>query len=433
MGDIAYARAGDAHVAYQVIGEPGRVDVVMVAGALFPFESLAEDRTAARFIAGLAALGRVLVFDKRGVGLSDPMTDWSTSAQRQWAADLFAVVEAAGLQRPVLVSWEPFGVARRAASERPDLFAAMVLVNPSASTGEFATYLRDRVDGDVPNRTIEELIFPSRIDDQHFVDWLAQAGRSGASPRSAARIWEHVLGHQGTLTPPGIVTRTLVLHNRDCLQSETTVGAVTAAIPGAVIAQVPGADVYPIAGDVDALITEISEFVTGGPSRLTPLRSVTAVLFTDLVDSTRRAVDAGDAHWRDLLDLHDRTVRRCVRDVGGRVVKYTGDGVLALLPSATGAVDAAASIRDELSTQGLGVRAGVHVGDVDVRGEDVSGLAVITAARISSRAGAGETLVSDSARVATLGSHHEFEMAATVPLKGLPGRWTLHRHVPSSR
>jgi len=127
MTDIAYAQADDTHIAYRVIGDAGPVDVVVVAAALFPLELLAEDRVAARFTAGLAALGRLVVFDKRGVGLSDPMTDWSRSAQEQWAEDLLAVIEAAELDHPVVVSWEPHGVARFAVSARPDLFASMVL------------------------------------------------------------------------------------------------------------------------------------------------------------------------------------------------------------------------------------------------------------------------------------------------------------------
>jgi class 3 adenylate cyclase len=213
------------------------------------------------------------------------------------------------------------------------------------------------------------------------------------------------------------------------MQPEEEVRAVVNAIPGASFVQVAGVDIFPIAGDVDLLITEIAEFVTGAPSELTPLRHISAVLFTDLVDSTRRAVDEGDAHWRDLLDVHDRTVRRCVRDHGGRVVKYTGDGVLALMPSATGAVETVRSIRDLLDPRGLRIRAGIHVGDVDVRGDDVSGLAVNVAARIMSQADAGETVVSDGARQATLGSRHGFEEKSTVQLKGVPGEWTLYREV----
>ena len=430
VADVAYAQSGEAQIAYRVIGEPGRVDVVMVTGALFPFESLAQDRVAARFTAGLAAMGRLVVFDKRGVGLSDPVTDWSRRLQEQWAEDLLSVIEAAGLVRPVVVSWEPFGVARLVAGRHPDLFAAMVLLNPSESTRLLTNILSTEAGMELPNRTTEAIAFPSRIDDEDFTAWLERSGRSGASPSSAARIWSHLLAHEGSLTPPGITTPTLVLHNRDCTQPEAEVLAVTAAIAEATLVQVAGVDIYPVAGDVDALIAEIAEFVTGGPSALTPLRHVTAVLFTDLVDSTRRAVDEGDASWRDLLDIHDRTVEQCVRHVGGRVVKYTGDGVLALVPSATGALDAAASIRDLLAIRGLHVRAGVHVGDVDVRGDDISGLAVNIAARIMSHAAADETLVSEAARLATLGSRHRFDATRTSPLKGLPEQWTLHRCIP---
>jgi class 3 adenylate cyclase len=430
VSDIAYARAGDTHVAYRVVGEPGRVDIVMVASALFPFELLAEDRVASRFTAGLAGLGRLVVFDKRGVGLSDPMTDWARSAQQQWAEDLLAVIDAASLDRPVVVSWEPFGAARFAVAARPDLFASMVLVNPSQSTRGYMRMATAASDEVVPTRTIEEMAFPSRIKDEGFSDWLSRSGRSGASPTSASRIWAHLLGYPESLTPAGILTPTLVLHNRDCMQPEDEARAVAAEIPGATFVQVAGVDVYPVAGDVDLLIAEIAEFVTGAPSVLTPLRHVTAVLFTDLVDSTRRALDEGDTHWRDLLDQHDRRVERSVRNHGGRVVKYTGDGVLALMPSATGALETAQSIQDDLAGQGLRVRVGIHVGDVDERGDDVSGLAVNIAARIMSHADAGETLVSEATRQATLGSGHRFEDVRTTELKGIPEQWKLYRWLP---
>ena len=426
MDDIEYARVGDTHVAYRVIGEPGRVDVVMVSAALFPLELLAEDRVSARFAAGLAALGRLVVFDKRGIGLSDPMTDWTRSAQEQWADDLLAVVAAAGLVDPVLVSWEPLGVARRAAAARPDLFSALVLLNPAHSTRPFHDLLTTTSDQVLPTRSVEEIAFPSRIHDKEFTAWLARSGRAGASPTSASRIWSHLLAFAGPLTPPGIRAPTLVLHNRDSMQPEAEIRAVAASIPGAEVVRIAGADAYPVAGDVDLLIAEIAEFVTGGPSRLTPQRLVAAVLFTDLVDSTQRAVDEGDAHWRDLLDIHDRAVDRNVRQRGGRVVKYTGDGVLALMPSVTGALETAQSLRGQLERQGLCVRVGIHVGDVDVRGDDVSGVAVNTTARIMAVADVGEILVSEAAREAVLGSGPRFGDARTTPLKGIPGAWTLH-------
>jgi class 3 adenylate cyclase len=429
VSDIAYAQLDDTHIAYRVIGEPGRVDVVVVAGALFPLELLAEDRVAARFTAGLAAFGRLVVFDKRGVGLSDPMTDWSRPAHEQWADDLLAVVEAAGLHDPVVVSWEPSGVARHAVATRPDLFACMVLVNPAPFTRSFLELMTTTAGGVLPTRSLEEISFPSRIKDQEFTAWLERSGRAGASPTTASRLWSHLLAYEGPLTPTGMTTPTLVLHNRECLRSEAEVRAVVDEIPGCTLVQVAGADLYPIAGDVDRLITEIAEFVTGGPSDLRPLRHIAAVLFTDLVDSTRRAVDEGDAQWRDLLDVHDRTVQRFVREHDGRVVKYTGDGVLALMPSATGALEAAQSMVDHLADRGLRIRVGIHVGDVDTRGDDVSGLAVNIAARIMSQAEAGETFLSEAARLATLGSGYRFESVRTTELKGIPDEWRLYRRL----
>ena len=427
MNEIAYASVGDYHIAYQVMGESGGVDVVMVAGTFFSFEMLAEDRVATRFMAGLEALGRLVIFDKRGVGLSDPMTDWSTSAQEQWAQDLCAVVDAAGLNRPVVVSWEPMGVARLAASKRPDLFGSLVLINPARFTSGLADLIGSLGEEGVSGRSVEEVVFPSRSGEPDFWDWLSRAGRSGASPAMASRMWDHVLGYSAPLTPKGIDVRTLVLHNRDAVVHEEAVSEVAAEIAGATFVEVPGSDLYPIAGDVDALVAEVAEFVTGSATGLAPQRLVTAVLFTDLVASTERAAEAGDERWQNLLDIHDRAVRRSVLHKGGRVVKFTGDGVLALIPSATGAIEAAQSIREALTAQNMDIRVGIHVGDVDVRGDDVSGISINVAARIMGNAKAGETLVSDAARQAVLGSSLGFDSADEVQLKGLPGRFRLHR------
>lgn len=434
LKEIAYAGVGDHHVAYQTMGEHGGVDVVMVAGTFFSFEMLAEDRVATRFMAGLEALGRLVIFDKRGVGLSDPMTDWSTSAQEQWAQDLCAVIDAAELKRPAVVSWEPMGVARLAASMRPELFGSLVLINPARFTRGLADLIGSQGQEGVSGRSVEQVVFPSRSGDTDFWDWLSRAGRSGASPAMASRMWGHVLSYSAPLTPEGIDVRTLVLHNRDVVAHEEAVIEVAAEIPGARFVEVPGADLYPIAGDVDALVAEIAQFVTGAPTGLAPQRLVTAVLFTDLVASTERAVEAGDKQWQNLLDVHDQAVRRSVLHKGGRVVKFTGDGVLALIPSATGAIEAAQAIREALAQQNMDIRVGIHVGDVDARGDDVSGISINVAARIMSHAKAGETLVSDAACQAALGSSFRFDGAGEVQLKGLPGRFRLHRmatpHLP---
>ena len=247
MDEISYARADDHHIAYRVTAgaTAGGVDVVMVAGAMFPFEMLAEDRVASRFMAGLAALGRLVVFDKRGVGLSDPMTDWSRSAQEQWAEDLCAVVEAAELEHPAVVSWDGMGVARLAVSKCADLFGSMVLINPFRSTKGMADFLESHGDDGVSGRSIEEKVFPSRANDPDFWDWMARAGRSGASPASAGRIWGHMLSCRAPLTPAGMQVRAMVLRNRDSMEIAGSARAVADEIPGAIFVEVPGADVYP--------------------------------------------------------------------------------------------------------------------------------------------------------------------------------------------
>lgn len=430
MYDISFAQTGDTHIAYRVIGEPGGVDVVMVAGSFFPLELLAEDRIASRFMKGLASLGRLVVFDKRGVGLSDPFTDWSRSAQEQWVEDLVAVIEAAGLDRPVVVSWETLGVARLAAARHPDLVGRMILINPRRHASALRAHFDESAEQGDPTESVERLAFPTRFDDPDFRSWLSRAGRSGASPSTAPKLWAHALGYSGQLTPEGISVPTLVLHRRDSMAAEGDGRAVADAIEDAEFVQVPGLDAYPIAGDVDPLIAEISRFVTGASSGLAPERTVAVVVFTDVVDSTRRASDEGDRRWRDLLDIHDQVVRRCVLHRGGEVVKYTGDGVLALVPSATSAIETVEAVRDELRGRGILIRAGVHVGDVDVRGNDVSGIVVNVAARIMSLAEAGETLVSESVRLGTMGSGFRYTDTRTTDLKGVPEEWILHRWCP---
>jgi len=435
MHDVDYAVTNGTHIAYTVLDGSGSVDVVMLSGAFFPVDALLEDRISARFIEGLASLGRLVVFDKRGTGLSDPMTDWERSAQAQWGEDLLAVVASAGLNRPVLVSWETLGTGRLAVSARPDLFAKLILINPGPSVDGFRDlYLRtsepqQQQEGEEdPGLSVERLAFPSRIDDAEFWAWMSRAGRSGASPAASQRLWAHVLGgYDGPYTPPDIATPTLVLHVRDCIASEEMMRAVVDEIAGSELVQVPGVDMYPIAGDVDLLTTEIALFVTGSTPVMTPQRATSAVLFTDIVASTERAADEGDRRWRTLLDLHDEATLQCVERRGGRIVKYTGDGVLALLPSAEAAILVAQTLGEQLLESSIEIRAGVHVGDVDVRGEDVSGITVNVAARIMSLAGPGEVLVSESVRLATLGSGFIVRDTQTVELHGVPELWTIHR------
>ncbi|TMK58782.1 MAG: adenylate/guanylate cyclase domain-containing protein [Actinobacteria bacterium] len=225
-----------------------------------------------------------------------------------------------------------------------------------------------------------------------------------------------------------VVAPTLVLHRRDNQFATDDVLILAAErIPHATVTELEGRDHFPFVGDVDALVAEIAAFVVGERRLPAPQRLLSAVLFTDLVGSTERASSLGDEDWRSVLDRHDATIRAIVGRAGGSVIKTTGDGVLALLPSAGGGLRVASAIRRDLRAEGLDARIGVHVGDVDRRGDDVSGLAVNIASRVMSKGGAGEIVVTASVVAAVAGQAVAFEPLDTCDLKGVPGTWQLFR------
>ncbi len=425
--EIRYAPTSDGtQIAHRIVGEPGALDIVVVSAAFFSFEMLAEDRIPSRFLNALSAMGRVVVFDKRGVGWSDPVSDWDRSIQDQWAEDLITVTEAAELVDPVVISWDSMGVARLAVSRRPDLFSKMILINPVPSTDGSLRDLFGINDDTFETRSVEELAFPSRINDPDFIDWLVRAGRVGASPSMAPRIWSHLLSYDKTLTPLGISLPTLILHNIDSMARPKAVHAVSADLDNADVIPVPGADVYPVSGDIDPLLVEIAHFVERDTHLASP-RLVSAILFTDLVAATERAVREGDQSWKAILEHHDAIVRRSIAQRDGTVVKFTGDGALCIMPSATAALDAALELRRALAAIDLSIRCGIHIGDIDERAGDISGIAVNVAARVMALAGDGQIMVTTSAAESAAGSPHRLEPAGRHILKGVAGEWQLHQ------
>jgi len=437
--DVQYARAADGtHVAYGVLdaepsAEPVR-DVVMVAGGLIPLELFEDEPGFARLLEGLRALGRVIVFDRRGVGLSDPIQDWERTVVDQWTDDLAAVVDAAGGRDIVLVAWDGFGVGSRYAAMHPERVSALVLYEPLvvADDGWEAWSTRRLQRGSANVRGEFDIlteVAPSRIADREFRDWFARAGRMGASPSTAPRIWESAMrGGPREALLEQLVVPTLVLHRRDNQFAPDDVLTVARErIPHATVVELEGSDHFPFAGDVDALVAEIGAFVVGERRLPPPQRLLAAVLFTDLVGSTARAAALGDESWKSVIDRHDAAVRTIVGRAGGSVIKTTGDGALALLPSAGVCLRVAAAVRRDLAAQGLDVRIVVHVGDVDRRGDDVSGLAVNVASRVMSTGGAGEIVVTQSVVSSVAGQAVAFEPLGTHELKGVPGAWELFR------
>jgi class 3 adenylate cyclase/pimeloyl-ACP methyl ester carboxylesterase len=440
MSEVEYARAEDGtHVAYRVLPadascNPG-TDIVMVSGGLIPMEVFEDDPGFARLLEGLRSLGRVVVFDRRGIGLSDPIVDWERPTLDQWADDLAAVVAASGAREPAVFAWDMFGVATRFAARHADRLRLLVLHQPLALVDDrwdvWITEWHQLASENLGGRhgRLIDRIAPSRASDASFHEWYKRAGQRGASPTTAARIWDSVFSSRPDDQLLGQVeTPTLLLHRPGNAYIPAEAASVTASRIGrAQIVELEGVDHWPFMGDVDAVVAEIADFVVGERRLPAPQRLLVAVMFTDLVASTERAASLGDERWKSVLDRHDAVVRAAVGGCGGTVVKTTGDGVLAILPSAGAAVRAAQRIRDALAIDGLGVRIGIHVGDIDRRGDDVSGLGVVVAARAMAVADVGQIVVTASVPAAVIGQTAIFEPAGTHQLKGIPGTWELYQ------
>jgi len=311
------------------------------------------------------------------------------------------------------------------ATRWPDRVSSLVFYEPNLRWYEpVPGNLGQILDGELD---VVGLVCPTRAEEPGFRQWFDRAGQAGASPAAARRLYE----------PPGIdetrlleaafaqlETPTLLLRRRRA--SLLADHVVDRLLPGAEQVDLPGRDNLFLGEEIDPLLAEISRFLTGEVWLPEPARSIAAILFTDLVESTQRAQAMGDQKWRALIDTHDAMVRRVIEHRGGRVVKSTGDGVVGLLPAASSAVRCAKEIQRTLRDDGLDVRIGIHVGDVDARADDISGLSVNIAARIMGMAEAGDIFVSESAALASASEGLAFALRARVELKGLPGDWAVY-------
>jgi class 3 adenylate cyclase len=404
----------------------GSHDVVLVISGTMSMEALFEDPVALRYVEGLADLGRLVIFDRSGIGLSDPPADSEIVTWARWCDDVEAVVAAAQVVRPVLVgSLLSANVELMYCDRHRDDVTSAVLFNPSPIRFD-QSIVRAQLRGEADSVA---LLCPSRADEPGFREWFTRAGQFGASPRLAERAYPPVSDDDAReieqaasrIRVPILVLRTPA---HQLCPSRTSDPIVTL-VPGAARVDLPGEDVSPFGGEVDALLAEVFRFVTGQQRLSAPERILAAVLYTDLVASTDRTTALGDARWKRVLDRHDEIARACIGRRGGAVIKTTGDGILATLPSATNALRAAHELRDALLEQDLEVRVGIHVGDIDRRGDDISGVGVVIAARILNLAAAGEILVSSAAVSATTGEPIPFEPRGEHHLKGIPGTWPI--------
>jgi class 3 adenylate cyclase len=436
-----YAKSGGAHLAYSVMGT-GTLDLLYVSAFLLSIDSLDEEPHAAHYFRRLASFSSLVRFDRRGVGLSDPIDTANPPTVASSASDIEAVLDACNLDRAVVVSDAGGSIdAIEFAATRPERVIALVVVNgcarvtadddyPHGHPREVVeSFLDQNMDPDENWSAADgddlALIVPSMRDDAQFREWWVRAGARAASPASARATVGMLTRADVRDRLPEVTVPTLVIHRTETLFIPVALGRYLGDnIPGARCIELPGADQPSWTGGADAIVDEIEEFLTG--HRLGDGERVLAtVLFTDIVDSTGRAAAVGDAAWRAHLDAHDAIVRSELRRYGGREVNTTGDGFLGAFESPTQAVRCAQAIVRSSASQSIAVRAGAHTGECEQRGSDLAGLTVHIAARVAAIAVSGEVLVSRTVRDLVAGSDVRFVDRGEHELRGIPDCWQL--------
>jgi class 3 adenylate cyclase len=438
--EAQYAKSGDAHIAYQVHGD-GPTDLLVMIGEWVPIDAMFDEPRYARALDRLASFSRVICFDRRGTGLSDPFTPDAPPTIEQWLDDALAVLDAAGSQRTSVMATTDAGMAGvLLAASYPERTEALVLVNayarvlwapdyPWGLSRDVAEAGADEVTapaGAGEEEQFLERFAPSVADDKRFREWWIRVGKRGASPAVARALWQvsyesdvrHVLGSVGVPT--------LVLHCSSEWFAAYKNGAYLAEhIGGAVRVSLKGAD-FSWWTHGDELLDEVQEFLTGTPPQREPDRVLATVLFTDIVGSTQTGASMGDRRWREVLDRHNSACAHEIERHQGRLVKSTGDGLLATFDGPARAVRCACAIRDAVVPLGIEIRAGLHTGEIELLGDDVTGVAVNTGARVMSVATPGEVLVSRTVTDLVAGSGLSFAERGEHELKGVPGRWQLY-------
>jgi class 3 adenylate cyclase/alpha-beta hydrolase superfamily lysophospholipase len=436
--ETRYVGLGDADVAYQVFGDGPR-DVLFSTGFGQSVEGLWHVDRFAEHLRRLASFNRVILFDRRGTGLSDSMGRGRLPTWEEWAEDMAAVLDAAGSRRAAVYVWLDVGpTALLFAAMHPERVEALVLVNTAARLLRDTDYPIGLSSEDINafSAALGEtwgtadtfaLAAPSMADDAEFVQLMASMLRSSMTPRTAAAQAEYTMRSSDVRQAlPLIHAPTLVPHTVGNRIIPIDFGRYLAQhIPDATLIELPGEDLYPSA-HLTTLADEIYRFLTGEQPTVEIERILTTVLFTDIVRSTDRATALGDERWHALLDAHDRIVREQLHRYRGTEINTTGDGFLVSFDGPARAIRCAHEIVDVTAALGLDLRLGIHTGECEVRGDDLGGLAVHIAARVSARASPGEILVSRTVVDLVTGSGIEFDQRGEHDLKGVPGIWQLY-------
>jgi pimeloyl-ACP methyl ester carboxylesterase len=410
---------------------------VVVPGFVSNLELAWEHPPYERFMRRLSAFARVIVFDKRGSGLSDPVDRAATIEERN--DDIRAVMDAVGSERADLFGMsEGANMAGVFAASFPERVSGLVLYGPyaRASPAEGFPWGIPREIREIATRDPEEetwgvglslaLLAPSRLQDEALVRWWCRFERQSMSPAMALEIIRLNMDVDIRAVLPSIRVPTLVIHCTDDVIPVEGARWLAEQIPDAQFVELPGDEHWPWITNPDPGVDEVAQFLTGVRHEHEPDRVLTTILFTDIVESTERAAALGDTRWRDLLQQHDRLVRRELDRHRGRQVKTLGDGVLATFDGPARGIGCARAICEQANTIGVEVRAGLHSGEVDLVNGDVGGIAVHIGARVAGEAGSGEVLVSSTVKDLVVGSGLTFSDRGPHSLKGAPGEWRLY-------
>ena len=427
-----YAKSGDVHIAYRVFGDGPR-DIVLIPGTLSHVELSWEVPSNEHLLKRLTAFSRVIVFDKRGQGLSDRVAE-QTLEER--IGDVRAVMDAAGSDRATIYGWSEGGpMSLMFAATYPERTSALVLYGTFASAkSEPFSIAREQYEQMLSEWEAhwgEGILLavnaPSALKDEAMVQRIAQLERASASPGSILALMRANYEIDVRHLLPSVQVPTLIMHRvGDALVPVAAGRYVAEHIPGARYLEVPGIDHTVVDNETqDVIADEIEEFLTGVRPAPEPDRVLATVLFTDIVGSTARAAEMGDRLWHALLENHNKIAHREITRFRGRGIKSTGDGVLATFDGPGRGVRCAWAIRDSVRPLGIELRAGLHTGECELMGDDIGGIAVVIAARVAARAGAGEVMVSSTVKDLVAGSGIEFEDRGSHALKGVPEEWRL--------
>ena len=433
-----YARSGDLHIAYQVVGD-GPLDLIFVPGWVSNIEECWEQPGLAAFLERLASFSRLILFDKRGTGLSDRVANDQLPTLEERMDDVHAVLDAARSEQAALFGHSEGGsMCILFAATYPQRTRALVTFGvfarrrrspdyPWAPSDADRAATIEQVERDWATEDLVRPLVPSRGDDSAFLAQLATYFRRSASPGAAAQLLRMNTEIDVRAILETIRVPTLVLHRTDDRDALVEEGRwIAARIPGASFIELPGGDHLFWVGDSDAVLAEIEEFLTGVRPAPDPDRVLATVLFTDVVASTETAVRLGDRRWREALETHRAGVRSALARWRGEEIDTAGDGFLAIFDGPARAVRCALAIRDGAGLAGLQIRAGLHTGEIERHGGDVAGLAVHIGSRVIAAAAPGEVVVSSTVKDLVAGSGISFSDRGTQMLKGVPDEWRLY-------